>query len=844
MLRAEERFTRLVATRHLLTTELVTQYENGLFSLRNLLTPETAVSVEEFTQAARRVNGGRATTNAYGWVPVVSAENRLAAESNLAANYPGHAHGITELSPDAQLVRAAARPEYYPICYIEPVPGNELALGFDLKSSPVHDTLELSRQTRQVSISRPVQLVQDPRGDPAVLMTWPVWHTAAKTSTNPAGATDVFAGFVQAVFRLRSLLGDTADEQNEPSADVLFIDAAESDPAQRVLYYHPADGRAPGPLPREDDIARGLFRALPLPLAGRNWEIIYRARPAWIEAQYTSTPWWRALGIMGVTGCVAVLIYIIGRRTAVVAREVRERTAELSESRRQLDNLLGSLPGMAYRCQYETQLRVVYVSEGALALTGYSPHDLTAGVMHFRDIVHPEDLSRVRDATRAGLRENRAIEVEYRITARDGTTKWLLSRGRGVYGANGLLQWFEGLAIDITAQKTAESDRLALERKLLAGQKLESLGLLAGGIAHDFNNLLTGILGNANLARVTLPASAGVDSQLRGIEAAALRAAELCRQMLAYAGQGRFIIEPADLSALVGGMLPLLELSIGREIHLRLALAPGLPSVMADATQLRQIVMNLIINASDAIGNRPGEISITSGCARVDRGTLHTAVGGEDLSAGDYVYLEVRDTGCGMTAETVQKIFDPFFSTKFAGRGLGLAAALGIVRGHRGALVVESTVGEGSKFRLLLPPIAAPAAPTATTRRPASWTSQGTILVVEDDDAVRAVTSAMLRSFGFTPHPEADGESALKVFNANPSRFDLVLLDLLMPHLSGEQTLARLRATRADVRVLIMSGYSESDTVTRLADGRSRVGFLPKPFTRDALEEKLRSMLN
>jgi PAS domain S-box-containing protein len=571
--------------------------------------------------------------------------------------------------------------------------------------------------------------------------------------------------------------------------------------------------------------------------------VLYRPSRRWLELQLSSTPFLRSGSVMLMSTLLAGLVQLIGRQTETVRRQVEERTAELAESRRQLSTLLHALPGMAFRCSYDEQLTVLFVSEGARDLTGWPAQQLVSGAIHFRDIIHPDDIGRVREATRGAVHEGRDVEVEYRIRTRDGVEKWVLSRGRGLPGPDGRPRMFEGLAIDITAQKHAEIARLALERKLLEGQKLESLGLLAGGIAHDFNNLLSGIIGNANMVRLSLPAGTAMDAQLRAIEGASLRAAELCRQMLAYAGKGRFVVEPTDLSALVEDLLPLLRISIARQATLDLRLDRRLPAVMADATQLRQIVMNLVLNAGDAIGDQGGEITVRTGSMRVTIEDLAACVTGAGLMAGEYVYLEIRDTGCGMPPDVLAKIFDPFFTTKFAGRGLGLAAVLGIVRGHQGALRVSSTPGVGSLFRLLLPPTGG-----MTVTRPAEvpesgrWAYAGEVLVIEDEDLVRNILVDILKTFGLKVHDAANGTEGIAVFRNSPARIELVILDLLMPGLSGEQTLAALRTTKPDVRVLLISGYSEGDVLRRL-EGAGRLAFLSKPFTRESLELKLRELL-
>jgi CheY-like chemotaxis protein len=286
--------------------------------------------------------------------------------------------------------------------------------------------------------------------------------------------------------------------------------------------------------------------------------------------------------------------------------------------------------------------------------------------------------------------------------------------------------------------------------------------------------------------------------------------------------------------------MPLLQLSLSRRAEFRLDLAPGLPPVMADATQLRQIVMNLVMNAAEALGEGRGEIVLTTGVRKVDSAVLAKMVIGAELPPGDYVFLRVTDQGCGMSAETLARIFDPFFTTKFTGRGLGLAAVLGIVRSHQGALRVESTAGHGTTFTLLLPPSDGAAAVAAS--RPSSgapWHHTGTVLVADDEDDVRAVAGQILEKLGFTVVIATDGHEALDRFERDPARFDLVLLDLTMPGFSGAETLQRMQQRRPDLRVLLMSGYDEHEAKTRLA-GHSTAAFLQKPFTVGSLIAKVR----
>ena len=405
-----------------------------------------------------------------------------------------------------------------------------------------------------------------------------------------------------------------------------------------------------------------------------------------------------------------------------------------------------------------------------------------------------------------------------------------------------------GSVTDITARKDAEAERELLERQVQHAQKLESLGVLAGGIAHDFNNLLVGILGNASLALLELPPASPARGTIQSIETAAQRAADLAREMLAYSGKGRFVIEPIDLAALVQEMSHLLEASISKSIVLNYDFARSVPPIEGDSTQIRQVVMNLITNASDAIGERSGVIRIRTGLIEADESYLSATYLDDDLDPGPYVFIEVSDTGCGMDADIMDRIFDPFFTTKFTGRGLGLAAVLGIVRGHKGAIKVQSEPGRGSTIRVLLPlsersltkSTVSPA--TVATARGEPWRSSGTVLVIDDEATVRTLVRHVLERFGFDVITAKDGREGIDRFSRHYDEIVLVVLDMTMPHLSGEETFAELKRIKPDVRVILSSGYSEQEAMNRFSE-EGLAGFLEKPYKAGAIIDAVRSVV-
>ncbi len=403
---------------------------------------------------------------------------------------------------------------------------------------------------------------------------------------------------------------------------------------------------------------------------------------------------------------------------------------------------------------------------------------------------------------------------------------------------------YTGIIRDLSDIKAAERESSRLQDQLLQSQKLESLGVLAGGIAHDFNNLLMGIMGHADLAMADLDiAPYGARQSLDQIVVAAVRAGELSNQMLTYAGKANSAMIPINLTAVVTEMAGLLETVISKKARFECVLAPELPWVDADPGQISQVVMNLITNASDALGNGSGTILIKTKSIEADREYLETTLLGTDLPAGRYVCVEVSDSGTGMNADTRSKMFDPFFTTKFAGRGLGMAGVLGIMRGHKGTVQIESETGRGTKIAVLFP-CSEPAVTVIAAQGPGdSWRGSGLILVVDDESAVLSVTARIIERLGFDVVPAAAGRGAVETFRAHASEIAVVLMDLTMPEMDGAAALTEIRQSAPDARVVLMSGYDEADTMGRL-DGDGLNGFLHKPFNSERLREILRSVLD
>jgi two-component system, cell cycle sensor histidine kinase and response regulator CckA len=426
------------------------------------------------------------------------------------------------------------------------------------------------------------------------------------------------------------------------------------------------------------------------------------------------------------------------------------------------------------------------------------------------------------------------VNLEERETWYGRGDTWVATTKVPMRAADGTIIGLVGISRDIT-----ESRRTKEQLAVLEAQKVESLSALAGGIAHDFNNLLVGVLGNASLALSELPADARARATVQEIVVAGERMAKLAREMLVYAGRGRFVLEPLDLSRTVAEVARTLRGVVPAETRLDLdGLERGLPPIDGDEAQVRQVIATLLTNAFEAIGDGPGKVTVGTSVVEADREYLSGFTAAEDIAEGSYVCVRVTDTGRGISPEEQTRIFEPFFTTKFTGRGLGLAALIGIVRGHRGGVKVATELGQGTTFTVVFP-VAPNRRPE--TANPALPIPVGTVLVADDDDVVRTVTARMLERSGFEVVTAADGEAAVEIFAARASEIVAVVLDLVMPGRSGEEVLVEIRARRPDCPVLLCSGYSGGEAPRPVSDGLVR--FISKPYTAEQLVGTLRELL-
>ncbi|MDQ6950033.1 MAG: PAS domain S-box protein [Mariprofundales bacterium] len=513
----------------------------------------------------------------------------------------------------------------------------------------------------------------------------------------------------------------------------------------------------------------------------------------------------------------------------VVARDITER----KRSERQIHMLSQTIEHMnASVCITDNKGVVIYANRASAKMydltpeqmVGHSAAELRGGQNN--DLIYQE--------IAAQLGRGKSWHQELEITTKNGDKRIL---DRVIFpipdSHSGELIFYACIDRDITELRQQRS-------QLEHTQRLESLGVLAGGIAHDFNNILTAIMGNAELATTKLASNPiAAHTNLIRISQSSERAAKLCQQMLAYAGKGHFIVQPLDLSVEVRTMSSLLQVSLGKQVHLTFKLDDALPAIQADEAQIQQVIMNLITNANEAMDGsmagakqNAGTITLRTGIKQVSARWLRGCVGNEEPRPGKYVFIQVSDEGCGMDAATQAKIFDPFFTTKFTGRGLGMSAILGIIQGHHGYLRLESQLDKGTTFTLLFPPTEQSVSVAEEAGDPVALLPAAgrMVLIVDDEEPIREAAGMMLSDAGFSTRIACDGAEAVKVFEQSHEEIDVVLLDLTMPQMDGETALLALRKIDPTVRVLISSGYSSSELASRFAK-QHLSGFVHKPYT-------------
>ena len=480
-------------------------------------------------------------------------------------------------------------------------------------------------------------------------------------------------------------------------------------------------------------------------------------------------------------------------------------------------------------------------SEELYGMYGFDPTLPPPPYTEHQKLFTPESWERLSAALQNTRNTGIPYAIELETLRLDGSSGWMWVRGMRVVDENGTTIGLRGMAQDITERKQAEKEKQTLEQQFQQSQKLESLGVLAGGIAHDFNNILAIIVGYCGMTKMDYKS---VEKNIPEIEKAAERAAALCRQMLAYAGKATLTESQVNVRTLVDEMVFMLKTTIQHNVVIKPDLDTDIPFIMGDASQLRQVVMNLIINAAEAIGDAEGEIDVKLAKAEIKPEQLEKDHLGMIIPAGRYICFEVTDNGCGMDDDTRRKIFEPFYTTKFTGRGLGLSAVLGIIKAHNGAWQMESRLGHGTTFRVYLP--VQPGISETEEAQPITalteWQGSGTILLAEDEEQVKSIAIILLQELGFTVIDAANGKEALELYQQNAADITLVVTDMGMPVMNGYELFHKLKQLDPQLPIIISSGFGEGDISSKIPS-EEIAGLINKPYRFEHLREVLRGIV-
>jgi len=568
------------------------------------------------------------------------------------------------------------------------------------------------------------------------------------------------------------------------------------------------------------------FADLGYPVGDINWDrFIYRDKPRMDMALWHYRYWILFTLMLG----LLLILYLYNRQLRL---GIGKRTAELETISSEYKDILDHMQDAYYRASMDG--KITWVSLACERQLGYSRDELIGKPLN---AIYYEQGDRDRFLQALQASGGNLQNYEVCLRHRDGSRLWSEVNAQFFYDEQDNIAGVEGNVRNITDRKRGERERRDLSDQLQQAQKMESIGVLTGGIAHDFNNLLVGVMGNVELALLDNRQDE-LREYLEQIFKSARHGADLVRQMLAYSGQGQLSMGVQNLNHLLRDVSELLSTVIGKQVRMEQSLMDDLPNIYGDKNQLTQLMMNLLTNASEAMQGKPGEICLRTGVCRlaeVDFAGMYLA---GDCRAGEFVFIEVKDSGCGMDEETQSRIFDPFFTTKVTGSGLGLAALLGIVRSHHGTLSLQSAPGKGACFSVFLPVQAGKKAvvlPPLPMDEPAmSVQLHGAVLVVDDEEGVRDVARRLLEREGLQVMTACDGEEAVQIFRQHADEIAVVLMDLTMPVMDGEQAFHAIRAIRPDASVLLSSGFSESAAMQRLC-GDGLAGFVRKPYRRQTL---------
>ena len=751
-----------------------------------------------------------------------------------------------DIRPDGE------RPEYTAIIFLEPFDWrNQRAFGYDMFSEPTRkEAMVKARDTGLAAMSGKVTLRQETDKDvqAGALMYLPVYRKGEPQET-PEQRRAALTGYVYSPFRMNDFMRGILTEKRG-YVELQIFDGDE--PLKEALLYH---GGGPEAILSQSDRKHFATRQSILEYAGRRWLLVFESSSHFEETIDTGpVNTILLLGIITSLLLFAVVLSLTRSRNQVLSLAnmslaleranigLREEIVErkrMEDALRQSEEIFSRFMEHSpiYVFFKDEQIRSLRLSTNFEKMLGKPLKDLLGKTM---DDLFPSDLAKgmMADDLRI-LREGKEIVVEEELNGR------LYSTIKFPIHIAGKPRYLAGYSIDITERKRAEEEKEKLQAQIQQAQKAESLGRMAGAIAHHYNNLLGVVLGNLDLALNELPRASRLQENITEAIKASRRAAEISHLMLAYLGQGMGKRETMDLSEVCRETLPLLTSFLPKKTRLRTESPAEGPIIRADAAQMKQVLTNLVVNAGEAIGEEEGDISVSIGV--IPAADIHASrfyPPDWEPKADTYACLSVTDTGCGMDPETIEKLFEPFFSTKFTGRGLGLPVVMGIVKAHEGAVTVESIPGQGATFRVFLPVTAEkPLQPRkAEPVEPVAVEGRGLVLVVEDNTMLRDTAQRMLKHIGYEVIEAADGVEAVEVFRQHQEQIRCVLCDLTMPRMDGWETLEALRKIATDIPVILASGYDEALVMAGDHPEQPHV-FLHKPYALADLKAALAAAL-
>ncbi len=805
----------------------------------------------EFQKFTSHLLEHNTSLQALEWVPRVKDSQRESLEETARAKGLTDFQ-ITERAQQGSMVKADRRDEYFPVYYVEPLGGNEAALGYDLASDPTRlEALNKSRDTGKPVATARIKLVQEKGEQFGFLIFHPLYESNDVGTLSVAARRNALQGFVLGVFRIGYMLNSALKDIPSIGIDLYVYD--ESAPRDErflgAFISHTSEYREMPVVSTDKSISKYFYEET-IDVADRTWMVQCIPTRAYLQANKTWQPWIILVGGLLITGLIVsvistTVVRIVQTRTYAtdilrskedLEREILERVRAqkiLKEERDKAQKYLDV--AKVIFVVINADQKVTLINKKGCEILGYEEDEII-GRNWFDHFVRENGKREVK-AVFSQLMAGTVKPVEYYenpVITRHGEERMIAWHNTILRNENGDIVGTLSSGEDITERKK-------LEAQLIQAQKMEAVGRLAGGIAHDFNNVLTAVMGYAELLRTKMYHEDPLYTYVEQIFSSSEKASRLTKDLLAFSRKQIIQPEAVDLNDIVTSIESILLRIIGEDIELKTHLADRKTTIMADRSQIEQVLMNLATNARDGMPEG-GQLTIETELVEIGE---EDARGLDVEKTGWYVFLTVLDSGEGMDNSTIKNIFEPFFTTKEVGRGtgLGLSIVYGIIKQHNGCIQVESELGEGTTFKICLPFVEADAKEFQATDREKPGGGAETILVAEDDDTVRKLTKEVLENSGYRVIPAVNGEDALEKFKKNMNRIHLTLLDVIMPKKSGKEVYDEIRNLKPDVKVLFISGYDE-DLMQRKGIFEKNMDFLIKPVSPNDLLSKLRKILD